>query len=159
MGRVKKNYRIGEIATRCGLSRRTIDYYTQVGLLQPVARTTGNYRLYDADTPARIARIRALQAQRLSLTEIADHLSRGGANRDGDTSNGDVVERLRQVACELDRLHGELAEIWSEINGTRLEQARHRVLSQAARQTLVRTRGLTALLDSLILEAPTGRER
>jgi len=152
--RVNEHYRIGELARRCGLSRRTIDYYTQLGLLQPVDRTTGNYRLYGAAAPARIAQIRSLQAQRLSLTEIVARLTRGSANLDGD-----VVERFRQVACELDRLHGELAEIWSRINEARLEQSHHRALSQAARATLARTRGLTEMLDSLVFEPTTDRER
>lgn len=147
-------YRIGELAVRCGLSRRTIDYYTQLGLLQPAARTTGNYRLYDADAPGRIAEIRALQARRLSLSEIVARLNDACANADGD-----VVERFRQVACELDRLHGELAEIWPRVREARLEQARHGALSQAARDTLVRTRGLAALLDSLVFETPSGQER
>lgn len=150
----KRHYRIGELAVRCGLSRRTIDYYTQLGLLRPVARTVGNYRLYGADAPARIARIRALQAQRLSLTEIIAHLSRDDANDDGD-----VVERFRQVACELDRLHGELADIWSRVNEAHLEYAKHCALSEAARDTLQRTRGLTMLLDSLVVETPAGQER
>ncbi len=149
---MKKNYRIGELAAHCGLSRRTIDYYTQLGLLRPVARTTGNYRLYDAKTPARIAEIRALQARRLSLSEIVDRLN-------GASVEGDVVERFRQVARELDRLHGELAEIWPRVREARLEHARHRELGQAARDTLMRTRGLAALLDSLVVETLTGQER
>lgn len=151
---MKRNYRIGELAARCGLSRRTIDYYTQLGLLRPVARTTGNYRLYDADALSRVAEIRALQARRLSLSEIVAQLSELGAHRDGD-----VVVIFRQMARELDRLHGELAEIWPRVHEARLEQSRRGALSQAARDTLARTRGLAALLDSLVLETPTGQER
>lgn len=148
------HFRIGELAEHCGLSRRTIDYYTQLGLLSPVARTSGNYRLYAADAPARIAQIRALQARRLSLTEITARLSQEGNGHDGD-----LVEHFQHVACELDRLHGELAEIWSTVQGRRLEHAKHRALSQAARDTLRRTNGLATLLSNLVLEAPTDRER
>lgn len=151
---MKKNYRIGELAAHCGLSRRTIDYYTQLGLLRPVARTIGNYRLYDSTAPARIAEIRALQARRLSLSEIVNRLNAASAGAEGD-----VIERFHQVARELDRLHGELAEIWPHVHEVRLEQARHRALDQAARDTLMRTRGLAALLDSLVVETLTGQER
>lgn len=42
-------YRIGEIAKLKNLSKRTIDYYTQIGLLNPV-RTDSNYRLYGEDS-------------------------------------------------------------------------------------------------------------
>jgi MerR family transcriptional regulator, copper efflux regulator len=38
-------YRIGEIAKLKNISKRTIDYYTQIGLLNPI-RTNSNYRLY-----------------------------------------------------------------------------------------------------------------
>jgi MerR family copper efflux transcriptional regulator len=38
-------YRIGEIAKLKNISKRTIDYYTQIGLLNPI-RTDSNYRLY-----------------------------------------------------------------------------------------------------------------
>lgn len=147
-----KHYRIGELAACCGLSRRTIDYYTQLGLLRPVARTSGNYRLYDADALSRLATIRALQAQRLSLSEIIARLNDGSAG-------SDVIERFQRVASELDRLHGELAEISSRLGQDRLEHAKHRALSQVARDTLARTRGLTALLDHLALETPSGAER
>ena len=151
---MKRSYRIGELAARCGLSRRTIDYYTQLGLLRPVARTTGNYRLYDSDAPSRIAEIRALRAGRLSLSEIVARLKGSSGHPDGD-----IVERFRQVACELDRLQGELTAIWPRVREARLERTRQGALSQAARDTLVRTRGLAALLDSLLLETLTGQER
>lgn len=153
MARGKRHFRIGELAKRCGLSRRTIDYYTQLGLLQPVGRTDGNYRLYDADAPARIAQIRALRAQRWSLSEIAAHLNRGSASAEGD-----MLERFRQVACELDRLHGEVAEIWTRLNRSEIEEDHHHAVRQAAQDTLARTRGLTALLDRMVLGAATGQE-
>lgn len=38
-------YRIGEIAKLKNISKRTIDYYTQIGLLNPI-RTDSNYRMY-----------------------------------------------------------------------------------------------------------------
>ncbi|MDQ0971884.1 MerR family copper efflux transcriptional regulator [Neobacillus niacini] len=41
-------YRIGEVAKLMNLSKRTIDYYTQIGLLNPI-RTDSNYRLYGED--------------------------------------------------------------------------------------------------------------
>jgi MerR family copper efflux transcriptional regulator len=41
-------YRIGEIAKVMNISKRTIDYYTQIGLLNPI-RTDSNYRLYGED--------------------------------------------------------------------------------------------------------------
>lgn len=39
-------YRIGELASIANVSKRTIDYYTRLGLLKP-QRTGANYRIYD----------------------------------------------------------------------------------------------------------------
>jgi DNA-binding transcriptional MerR regulator len=47
--------RIGELAARAGVSTRTVDFYTSLGLLSPAARTGGNFRLYAPDTVERIA--------------------------------------------------------------------------------------------------------
>jgi hypothetical protein len=38
--------RIGELARAAGVSTRTVDYYTGLGLLEPAARTDAGYRLY-----------------------------------------------------------------------------------------------------------------
>jgi len=144
-------YRIGELARRCRTSRRTIDYYTRLGLLHPIARTDGNYRLYGADAPARVARIRALQARRLSLREIAASL-----NGNGSDTVGDAIERFRLVAHELDRLRGEVAEIQETITEARQKDGRSRILGDAARETLARARALVLLLASLMVDASIG---
>ena len=66
--------RIGELASHASVSRRTVDYYTGLGLLTPV-RSGGNFRLYEpADVP-RIAAIRRLEAQGIKLDEITHLLT------------------------------------------------------------------------------------
>jgi len=62
--------RIGELASRSGVSRRTVDFYTGLGLLTP-ARSGGNFRLYQPSDVQRIAAIRRLEAQGIRLDEIA----------------------------------------------------------------------------------------
>jgi|SRR5450631_4653638 len=61
--------RIGELATRAGVSRRTVDFYTGLGLLSPT-RSGGNFRLYQPADVRRIAAIRRLEAQGIRLDEI-----------------------------------------------------------------------------------------
>lgn len=169
---MQKCYRIGELARRCGVSSRTIDYYTHIGLLQPVERTNGNYRIYGADAPTRIAHIRALQAQRFSLSEIVDRL-----DRDTASAESDVVERLRRATGELDRLHAELAELTPRARRFLRRDLTHAsanesrggarggdrkamnpnqrselpAIQQVARDALLCSRGLVALLDSLVV--------
>ena len=73
--------RIGEIAARADVSRRTVDFYTGLGLLTPVRRSGGNFRLYQARDVQRIAAIRRLEAQGIRLDEIA-HLLTASALED-----------------------------------------------------------------------------
>ncbi len=37
-------YSIEQVASRTGLTKRTLRYYEEVGLLPPTGRTEGNYR-------------------------------------------------------------------------------------------------------------------
>lgn len=73
--------RIGELASRAGVSRRTVDFYTGLGLLTPLRRSGGNFRLYQPTDVRRIAAIRRLEAQGLRLEEINNLLA---ASTSGD---------------------------------------------------------------------------
>jgi MerR family copper efflux transcriptional regulator len=93
--------RIGEVASGAGVSTRTVDFYTSLGLIEPASRTGGNFRLYAADTVERVLTIRRLEAQGVRLDDIAQALS-DGASRDGvaalmEQLNRDV-QLLRDVA-------------------------------------------------------------
>jgi len=66
--------RIGQLATEAGVSTRTIDYYTTLGLLVPADRSAGNYRLYDPADVERVGTIRQLEAHGVTLDEIATAL-------------------------------------------------------------------------------------
>jgi DNA-binding transcriptional MerR regulator len=67
--------RIGELASRAGVSRRTVDFYTSRGLLTPARRSGGNFRLYQLTDVQRIAAIRRLEAQGIRLDEITHLLT------------------------------------------------------------------------------------
>jgi DNA-binding transcriptional MerR regulator len=63
--------KIGELAARAGVSIRTVDYYTTLGLLTPAQRTAGNYRLYRTDDVDRIHLVQRLEVHGLPLEDIA----------------------------------------------------------------------------------------
>ncbi|PPA68667.1 MerR family transcriptional regulator [Jeotgalibacillus proteolyticus] len=69
----KELLKIGQVAKLSGLSSRTIDYYTQCGLLS-FERSPSNYRLYDESVLHTLERIRLLKKQRMSLDEISASL-------------------------------------------------------------------------------------
>jgi MerR family transcriptional regulator, copper efflux regulator len=85
--------RIGELAAQAGVSNRTVDYYTQLGLLRTAERTGGGFRLYDPTAVETIALIKGLEEHGLSLQTIAAAL-----NGAGDT---DLASALAQLAAGL----------------------------------------------------------
>ena len=63
-------YRIGELASRTGLSVRALRHYDAEGLLRPSARTVAGHRLYSAADIERLQRIASLRALGLGLADV-----------------------------------------------------------------------------------------
>jgi len=63
-------FTIGELARSTGLTVRTIRYWSDQGVLTPVTRSTGGYRLYDAESAARLELIRTLRELGLGLDDV-----------------------------------------------------------------------------------------
>jgi DNA-binding transcriptional MerR regulator len=61
---------IGELARATGLTVRTIRYWSDEGVLHPVTRSCGGYRLYDAESVARLELIRTLRELGLGLDDV-----------------------------------------------------------------------------------------
>lgn len=67
-------YSIGEIAERGGVTRRTVRYYVQRGLIpQPLGLGRGEH--YAAEHLAAVLRVKALQEQGATLEEIRRHMA------------------------------------------------------------------------------------
>ncbi|RDU37193.1 hypothetical protein DRW41_10965 [Neobacillus piezotolerans] len=60
---------MGELAQLTNVTKRTIDYYTNMGLLK-AERSSSNYRYYDRNTIGRIELIEQRKKQGMSLDEI-----------------------------------------------------------------------------------------
>jgi DNA-binding transcriptional MerR regulator len=91
--------KIGELAARAGVSIRTVDYYTTLGLLTPAGRTAGNYRLYAPADADRITIIQRLETQGVSLDDIARAFSSGAPN---------VTEIITRIDDDLRTLNAAL---------------------------------------------------
>ncbi|WP_308221913.1 MerR family transcriptional regulator [Lysinibacillus sp. BPa_S21] len=66
--------KIGELAEKTGITKRTIDYYTNIGLLE-AERSASNYRYY---APAMIERLHFIEQRKqqgLSLINIQHELN------------------------------------------------------------------------------------
>src|SRR5919198_5796766 len=65
-------YRIGELASRVGMTERTIRYYEELGLLESVKRLDGGMRVYTDEDVRRLKFIRKLKTLGLTLQEMLE---------------------------------------------------------------------------------------
>lgn len=105
--------RIGEVAALTGLTPRTIRYYEELGLLSPLTRTEGDYRLYSRGDVARleeIARLKDLLG--FSLAEIKQIVEGEEARnqlRMEYHATTDIGTRLSRLAEAVTVTQGQLA--------------------------------------------------
>jgi DNA-binding transcriptional MerR regulator len=114
-------YRVGELAKVTDTSPRTIDYYTQLGLIRPVKRTDNNYRYYNDETITRLKRIEVMKKEKYSLEEIKSSLDRF----DRVSSEEDVADKLTHLQLHLQQLEKEVKEISPLIDQLKPGQAKH----------------------------------
>jgi DNA-binding transcriptional MerR regulator len=102
--------RIQEVAAETGLTPRSIRYYEEMGLLEPAARSGGDYRLYDASDLERLRYIRELRDEAgFSLAQIGQLLEDEAArerNRERLRTSQDPRERraiLEDARARVDR--------------------------------------------------------
>ncbi len=100
-----KLFRIGELAKTAGVSERTIDYYTKLGLIDPEERTEKNYRLYSSETLTRLERIVQMKQEKYSLDEIKQSLQKWS-----------LVSTEEQVAHKLTTLELHVQQLEREVN-------------------------------------------
>lgn len=107
--------RIQEVAAETGLTPRSIRYYEEFGLLQPAARSQGDYRLYDTSDLERLRFIRELRDDAgFSLAQIGRLLEDETArerNRERFRSTHDVAERRAIVVDARDRVERQITTL------------------------------------------------
>lgn len=105
--------KIGEVATRSGVSIDTLRYYERLGLLPQVARTRSGYRVYDPKTIDRIAFIKRAKSFGFTLGEICDLVRAEAADPNTCSTMLRVIEQklgdLNRRYAEVRRLRRELA--------------------------------------------------
>jgi MerR family transcriptional regulator, repressor of the yfmOP operon len=137
----RRLYTIEQVATRTELTKRTLRYYEEVGLLPPTGRTEGNYRLYSEEDIQRLERIKKLRdLLGFSLADIREILH-------ADDERGQIKVAYQQEteaaakAAQLDRadelIHSQLHLIEQKMAG--LEQMRAALLATLERHQRRRT--------------------
>lgn len=142
-------YRIGDLADLSGVSPRTIDYYTQLGLLQACRRSEGNYRLYGAEALDRLKTIRAYREQGFHLSAIQDRLA---SRQNGDACSLQAhLEQLQALVEQMVQKSAEIAEVKAQLRAVAAEdQQARRALSQVASELLHKALVLSTALASAL---------
>lgn len=92
-------YTIGQLAKRYALSRSTLIYYDNQGLLKPSGRSSANYRLYSAADVEKLERILLFRNAGVALADI-------------DAVMGQSEDKVAAaLACRLDAINNEIQHL------------------------------------------------
>lgn len=136
-----KLYRIGQLAELANVSRRTIDYYTQLGLLN-YEKTGSRYRYYTEDALIRLDMIGRYKEQNMPLTEIKERLE---VWSDTPIDSGEVLAKIDKISSTLQDLEREIIEL-----KPLLEQLDEQQVKFAVQQLSTRGGSLASIMNILL---------
>jgi DNA-binding transcriptional MerR regulator len=128
-------FTIEQVSARTGLTKRTLRYYEEVGLLPPTGRTEGNYRRYNEEDIQRLERIKKLRdLLGFSLADIREVLNAEDERGQIKVAYQHETEAAAKIA-QLDRadelIRSQMHLIEQKMEG--LEQMRTGLLSKLER--------------------------
>ena len=104
----EKLMRVGELAKAVGKTVRAMHLYEELGLLKPVSRSAGGYRLYTEEAVSRVKWISRMQELGFSLPEVQAFLRSWEASSNGPTGMHQVrsvfTDKLRETREQIARL-------------------------------------------------------
>ena len=136
----KKSLGAGELARAAGVSADTLRHYEAKGVIQPPPRQANGYRVYPAETLARVQLVRRALAIGFTLDELKDIL------RERDLG-GAPCRRVRELAA---RKLESVEERLKELIGLR-DELQMTLKEWDTRLARTRRNRRAALLETLIL--------
>lgn len=106
---------IGEVASSTGLSIKTIRFYCDKGLINPVGWSEGGYRLFDATSELELKLIRSLRGLDMPIDEVKAFMD---ARRSGVCSCQRLQARMRTKKEEIGKAVQELLLLQDAITNT-----------------------------------------
>jgi len=117
--------RIGEVATKSGLSTKTIRYYEGIGLVPEPRRSPSGYREYAQPVVSRLDFIKAAQSVGFTLGEIREILAFRDKGQAPCSYVSDLIDRhskeissrigaLQAMQADLGRLAGSAKRLQSK---------------------------------------------
>lgn len=110
-----KLLRIGQVAERCGKTVRALHLYEELGLLKPVLRSKGGFRLYSQAAVERVQWISRLQEAEVSLGEIQILLRSLEEERIGAAAMKRLREMLQLKLGEVHRQREKLDQLQADL--------------------------------------------
>ena len=95
-------YRITQLARQFGLSRSTLLYYDQIGLLSPSGRSEAGYRIYSPGDRERLGAVSSFRKAGLSIEEIRSIMATSP-----DAEQAVLQRRLRAIGEEIEALQAQ----------------------------------------------------
>jgi MerR family copper efflux transcriptional regulator len=128
-------YRIGELASVANISKRTIDYYTSLGLLQ-AKRSKSNYRIYPEEALNDLKIIEEYKKMHLPLHEIKEKLA---FKKHTELKDKDVEKQVETVTNQIKQLKNDLSVLLPIISQHKQDPMSKRLNEEG-----------TALIESLL---------
>lgn len=104
-----RTFKVGELAKRSQKTVRALHLYEDLGLLSPVSRSKGGYRLYNAESVDRVTWIVKLQSIGFSLPELQNIMQEQSRASNAKLAARQLenlfVEKLQEVQVKLAELH------------------------------------------------------
>lgn len=115
---------VGELAKKVGTSVRTIRYYEELGLIVPLERSAGGFRLYTEETLEKVQMIQNLKLLDLPLTRIKELLNARKTSSSGRESAPKVMQLLQLQLQETEAKITKYLQMRASIQET-LEIVKH----------------------------------
>jgi len=126
-------FRIGELAERADLSKRSLRYYEELGLLSPSDCTEGGFRLYKREDLHRVRVIKSFKTLGFSLEEIGRILE---SEKNFSQEEGEELDKEKELEFSTSVLEKQLSLLEGRIE--QLEEKKGEV--KGALETLKRCR-------------------
>jgi DNA-binding transcriptional MerR regulator len=116
--RRRRTLRVGELARAAGKTVRALHLYEELGLLVPVERSMGGYRLYDQDALTRVRWISKLREMGLSLSGIQDLTRQWEQSGSAPLAMAHVEQLLNDKLAETREQMSRLAKLEAELQAS-----------------------------------------
>jgi len=109
-----RSYKIGELAGLSGSTTRTLRYYEELGLLEPIRNTSGQ-RLYRDESLTRLSFINELKSGGFALLEIKSFFESWKDKKTGSEASEATMATIQQKLASIAEIQKQLSKLNDEL--------------------------------------------